>query len=673
MGIINILDAQTANMIAAGEVVDRPASALKELIENAIDAGATTIHVEIKGGGSAFMRVTDNGSGFERDDMPKALLRHATSKIKTGADLDGIMTLGFRGEALAAISSVSRIEIISRRKEDAIGTRLTGDENGIVMEDTGCPAGTTVIVRDLFYNVPARQKFLKKDSTEAAAAAAAAERIAVSHPEVSISFISEGEKKFQTPGDGKLLSAIYAVFGRDFANGLKEIDYELDGIRVTGYVTTPDNARGSRNLQIFYVNGRFIRSKTIMAALEEAFRSYLPNGKYPAGIIHVTLNPKTIDVNVHPAKLEVKFADERKIFETVYYAVKNMLVKPEKILQSQSPVKEEPKQAPKIQPQVTFTQSAPQQSASQLKAPHTAAPVTSHISSHTPPRNKDGSVIGYEVFKPNIGEEDLPLIDLSTDSTMVLKSPLVPVTEEEKKELEKKAFAYQEIPPKTEPEVSAAAEPVISVTEETVIAEPAQQVALSEEVLTEAKAYKIIGEAYNAYIFVELSDRVLIIDKHAAHERVLYESLKNKKEVVSQQLLEGIPVTLPAEQIDVLTQNLDYLEQYGFVAEPFGYDTLIIRAVPAVLSDIKDIRNIFEDFAAKLAEGNALSFEERCDRALFTVACKAAMKAGQKNNPVHNEWLVDRLLTGGDIHYCPHGRPVVKTFYKKEIEKFFDR
>jgi DNA mismatch repair protein MutL len=628
VGIINILDAQTANMIAAGEVVDRPASALKELIENAIDAGATSVNVEIKGGGSAYMRVTDNGSGFARDDMPKALLRHATSKIKTGADLDGIMTLGFRGEALAAISSVSRIEIISRRKEDKLGTRLTGDENGIVMADTGCPAGTTVIVKDLFYNVPARQKFLKRDATEAAAAAAAAERIAVSHPEVSISFISEGEKKFQTPGDGKLLAAIYAVFGRDLANGLKEIDYELDGIRISGYVTSPDNARGSRNLQIFFVNGRFIRSKTIMAALEEAFRSYLPHGKYPAGIINLTLNARSTDVNVHPAKLEIKFADERKIFEVVYYAVKNMLVKPEKIIESRSPVKEEkqspviiseeakPKQAPVIQPQVTFTQSAP-------------------------PKNKEGAVIGYEVFKPTIGEEDLPLIDLSTDSTMVLKSPLVPVTEEERKEIAKKA-----------------AEP-ITFTE--------------KNVLPEEKAYRIIGEAYNAYIFVELADKVLIIDKHAAHERVLYESLKDKKESVSQQLLEGITVTLPTEQIDILTQNLEYLTQYGFAAEPFGYDTLIIRAVPAVLSDIKDIKNIIEDFAAKLAEGNALSFEERCDRALFTVACKAAMKAGQKNDPIHNEWLVERLLTGGDIHYCPHGRPVLKTFYKREIEKFFDR
>ncbi|PKM63111.1 MAG: hypothetical protein CVU97_01775 [Firmicutes bacterium HGW-Firmicutes-21] len=604
MGIINILDTQTANMIAAGEVVDRPASALKELIENSVDAGATSICIEIKGGGRGFMRITDNGSGFARDDMPKALLRHATSKIKTGSDLDGVMTLGFRGEALAAISSVSRIEIISRRKEDELGTRLTGDENGIVMEDTGCPSGTTVIIRDLFYNLPARHKFLKRDSAEAAAAAAVTERIALSHPEIAFSFTSEGEKKFFTVGDGNLLSAIYSVYGRGLANGLKEINYEIDGVSARGFVTTPDNARGSRSLQIFFVNGRFVRSKTVMAALEEAFRSYLPHGKYPAGIINITLNVKNTDVNVHPAKLEIKFTDERKIFDAVYYAVKNMLTQPEHM-----PPKESEKQHN-----------------------HTN-PVYIHPS---PPKNSEGNVIGYEVFKPDTGEEDLPVINLTTDSTMILKSPLTELTPEEKK-------AYKD-------------------------SKPTETVLFAEE-----KSYRIIGEAYNAYIFAELDDKILVIDKHAAHERVLYEELTDKKQVVAQQLLEGITVTLPREQSDILSANLEYLGQYGFVAEPFGADTLIIRAVPSVLSNTENIESLFEAFAAKLSEGNALSFTERVDRALFTVACKAAMKAGQKNHSVHNEWLVERLLTGGDIRYCPHGRPVIKILSKREIERFFDR
>lgn len=625
MGIINILDAQTANMIAAGEVVDRPASALKELIENAVDAGATSINIEIKGGGTAFMRITDNGSGFARDDIPKALLRHATSKIKTGDDLDRIMTLGFRGEALAAISSVSRIEIISKRKEDELGTRLTGDENGIVMVDTGCPSGTTVIIRDLFYNLPARYKFLKRDSSEAAAAAAAAERIALSHPEVSFSFISEEKKKFYTPGDGKLFSAIYAVYGREFANGLKEIDYEVEGIRASGYVTKPDSARGSRNLQIFFVNGRFVRSKTVMAALEEANKSYIPHGKYPAGIINITLNVKNTDVNVHPAKLEIKFADERKIFQVVYYGVKNMLTKPEKILEKSEPVINSPKE---LQVEV-----------SQPKTEKT--PLFSY--SIQPPESNliYSAAIGHEVFKPVIGEEDLPLIDLSTDSTMTLKSP----------EIAKEVISQQ-----------------ITIADEVIKQQEENQVVFIDE-----KYYKIIGEAYNAYIFVEISDRVLIIDKHAAHERVLYQKLINKKEVVTQQLLEGILITLPREQVEILCFNFDYLRDYGFIAESFGNDTIMVRAVPAVLSELGNLQSIFESFASKLAEGNALSFAERCDRALFTVACKAAMKAGQINDPIHNEWLVKRLITGGDIHFCPHGRPIVKEISKREIEKFFDR
>lgn len=623
MGIINILDAQTANMIAAGEVVDRPASALKELIENAIDAGATSVNVEIKGGGAAFMRITDNGSGFARDDMPKALLRHATSKIKSGEDLDGISTLGFRGEALAAISSVSKIEIISKRREDALGTRLTADETGIVMVDTGCPSGTSVLVRELFYNVPARYKFLKRDSSEAAAAAAVAERIALSHPEVSISFTSEGEKKFYTNGDGKLLSTIYSVYGRDFANGLKEIDYEIESIRVSGFVTPPPHARGSRTLQIFFVNGRFVRSKTMMAALEEAFKSYLPHGKYPAGILNLTLNAKNTDVNVHPAKLEIKFADERKIFEVVYYGVKNMLKEPENILVNNTVT--------------TPPQKADPDFVSQKQENNQSFPI------------KTASTTGYEVFKPTLGEEDLPLIDLNTSSTMTVNSPILP---KEKVDI----LEYDTL-------IGEAATAAFSKQKEN--EEP--------NFFSNESLYKIIGEAYNAYIFVEIADKVLIIDKHAAHERVLYEELAHKKEVVTQQLLTGITINLPLEQVEMLTANVEYLKEYGFVAEPFGGNTLIIRAIPSTLSDLGNVEYIFESFAEKIAENNTLPFAERCDRALFTIACKAAMKAGQKNDPIHNEWLVNRLLLGGDIHVCPHGRPVMKEMSKREIEKFFDR
>ncbi|MBO4366316.1 MAG: DNA mismatch repair endonuclease MutL, partial [Clostridia bacterium] len=339
MGIINILDAQTANMIAAGEVVDRPASALKELLENALDAGATKIFVDIKGGGRVFLRVTDNGTGFFRDDMPKALLRHATSKIATGEDLTAIGTFGFRGEALAAIGSVSRMEIISRQRSETVGTRLTSDENGIVMEDTGCPEGTSVVVRDLFYNTPARQKFLKRDATEASACVTAAEHAALSHPEVSFTVSVDGERRFYTAGDGKLLTAVHTIYGKDFSSGLLPVEETMDGVHVFGYVTSPDHARGSRAMQLFFVNGRPVRSRTILAALEEAFKSFLPHGRYPGAVLFVELPLRLTDVNVHPAKLEIRFADERVIFSAVYYTVRNRL--------SESPTAEEqPEQTP---------------------------------------------------------------------------------------------------------------------------------------------------------------------------------------------------------------------------------------------------------------------------------------------------------------------------------------
>ena len=325
MGIINILDAQTANMIAAGEVVERPSSAAKELLENSIDAGATAITLEIKNGGKSLIRVTDNGCGFLRDDIPKALLRHATSKIACGNDINGIRSLGFRGEALAAISSVSRMEIITKSPKEEMGTRLTSDENGIVMEDSGCPDGTTVIMRDIYYNTPARQKFLKKDGTESASCISAAERLALSHPEISFTVICDGERRFKTEGEGKLFPAIYSVFGRDFAKSLVEADYSLLGVSVKGFITKPDAVRGSRAMQTAFVNGRFVKSKTVQAAVEEAFRSYIPRGKFPAFVIFVTLNPELTDVNVHPAKTEIKFASEKAVFRAGYYAVKNAL------------------------------------------------------------------------------------------------------------------------------------------------------------------------------------------------------------------------------------------------------------------------------------------------------------------------------------------------------------
>ncbi len=617
MGIINILDAQTANMIAAGEVVDRPASALKELLENALDAGAKRISVEIKGGGRAFLRITDDGKGFYRDDIPKALLRHATSKIRNGDDLNEILTFGFRGEALAAISSVSRMEIISRHVDETVGTRLTSDENGIVMDDTGCPIGTTVIVKDLFYNTPARQKFLKKDMTETSACVSVASAAAISHPEVSFTVSVEGERRFYTAGDGKLLQALYAIYGKAFAGGLIEVSYELDGVKAHGYVTSPDHARGNRGMQLFYVNGRSIRSKTMQAALEEAFRSYLPHGRYPACVLFLEIPYGLTDVNVHPAKLEIKFANERPVFSAVYYAVKNKLGENPASAQEQpaqeTPAAETPAPQPAPEPM--------QISVSTVRSAPTYAPT------YTPPKREEPP---RRTFDARIGEEDLDM------QTMLRFAQ--PTAEEVRAQEQSK--------------------------------EDAQHAQMQ---IDERPYHRLLGEAYNAFLFVETKNEVLVIDKHAAHERILYEKLASKKEVHTQQLLSPIPLTLADDDVANLCENASYLAEFGFEIEPFGSDTLLVRAVPASLAHTKDLKSILERFASDLTSGSRVSFAEKCDRALFTVACKAALKAGIPNDAAHNGWVVEQLMENPALRFCPHGRPVMHALTRKEIEGYFDR
>lgn len=625
MGIINILDAQTANMIAAGEVVDRPASALKELLENALDAGAKRISVEIKGGGRGFLRITDDGRGFYRDDIPKALLRHATSKIVSGDNLNEILTFGFRGEALAAISSVSRMEIISRHREETVGTRLTSDENGVVMTDTGCPEGTTVIVRDLFYNTPARQKFLKRDATEASACVSVASAAAISHPEVSFTVSVEGEKRFYTAGDGKLLQAIYAIYGKAFASGLTEVGYELDGVRAHGYVTAPDHARGNRGMQLFFVNGRPIRSKTMMAALEEAFRSYLPHGRYPACVLFLEIPYGFTDVNVHPAKLEIKFANERPVFSAVYYAVKNKLnVKPKQDVPAEEPAVLEKKEE---------TQNVSERAAEVHFEQHGCEITVRQTPSYEQPKKQEVP----KAFNANIGEEDLGM-----QTMLRCAQP-------------------------TEKEVTAYGEKQVEI-------QP-QELQMQDQQLKidERPYFRLFGEAYNAFLFVETEKEVLVIDKHAAHERILYEKLASRKEVHSQQLLASIPITLMDDDAALLCENAAYLLSFGFEIEAFGSDTVLVRAVPGTLSHTKDLKSILEGFASDLTSGSRVSFAEKCDRALFTVACKAALKAGIPNDKAHNEWVVEQLMENPSLRFCPHGRPVMHALTRKEIEGFFDR
>ncbi len=635
MGLINILDAQTANMIAAGEVVERPSSAAKEMLENSIDAGAKNITLEIKSGGRSLVRVTDDGHGFLREDIPKALLRHATSKISCGDDIYGIRSLGFRGEALAAIGAVSRLDIISKHRSEEMGTRLTADENGIVMVDTGCPDGTTVAMRDIFYNTPARQKFLKKDGSEGASCVAAAEKLALSHPEISFTVISDGERKFTTAGDGKLFPAIYAVFGREFANSLTKIEYELDGVSVSGYITTPDKARKSRAMQTVFINGRYVKSKTVQAALEEAFRSFIPRGSFPGCVIFVTLDPELTDVNVHPAKTEIKFASERDVFRAVYYAVKSALeAEPEEKLLSSQPQPKPAEQTNAVLEKQTSLFTEPQDDPF-VDSTHTVEPTPpARDIEFFPPDEPEVEPIprSKSAFRADIGEDDL----FDSGRNIVFKDGAEPSLQTE---------------PESAPE---------QIEEQLLIA-------------PESPSWRMIGQAYDAYIFVQTEENILVIDKHAAHERILYERLAANKELHIQELLTGIPVNIGREQSAILLENADFLEEKGFRIEDFGEGSIIVRTVPMSLSSIKGLNGILEDFAKILADGNSLSFAERCDRALYTVACKAALKAGIKNRPEDDENVVKMLAENPHLRYCPHGRPFIKTIPRREIEKYFDR
>ncbi len=632
MGIINILDAQTANLIAAGEVVERPSSAAKELLENSIDAGAKSITLEIRNGGRTLVRVTDDGKGFLREDIPKALLRHATSKISCGDDINGIRSLGFRGEALAAIGSVSRLEIVSKHRSESIGTRLTADENGIVMEDVGCPDGTTVAMRDIFYNTPARQKFLKKDGTEGASCVAAAERLALSHPEIAFTVINDGERKFMTSGDGELYPAIYSVFGREFAKTLAEVDYELGGVAVKGYVTLPDAVRGSRAMQTVFVNGRYVKSKTVQAALEEAFRSFIPRGRFPGCVLFVTLMHELTDVNVHPAKTEIKFASERDVFRAVYYAVKNTLsAEPE-----EKPLGETVQKKVEIKP--TLPELPPEEDPFVIPTVKTSVEEPQKDINFFPDDEKTEPKMEKTapVFRVDIGEDDL----FNSDNSFFFKDSF-PLTE------------------KT---------PEVAETLETETLEGTQL-----RIVEEKPAWRMIGQAYDSYIFVETEENILIIDKHAAHERLLYERLAANKELNVQELLAGVPVTLGREQSAILLENSAFLEEKGFRIEDFGEGAIIVRTVPATLGNLKGLNNILEDFARTLSDGNGLSFAERCDRALYTVACKAALKARVKNRPEDDENVIRMLAENPQLRYCPHGRPFIKKLPKREIEKYFDR
>lgn len=634
MNVINVLDAQSANMIAAGEVVERPAAAVKELAENAIDAGATAVSVEIKDGGNTFIRVSDNGVGMSADDLPKALLRHATSKIKSGADIDGVLTLGFRGEALAAISAVSRMSVISRYRGTQLGNLLTAEGEGVTVEEVGCPEGTTVLVEDLFYNTPARRKFMKKDVTEAAACRAAVEKLAVSHPNVAFRFTSEGELKFATTGDGSLKNAIADTFGDGFAKGLIEVTGNAEDVQLHGYVSTPEAARGRNNAVNVFVNNRYVVSKTVAAAIKEAFKSYIPHDRYPAAVLFLTLPPKTVDVNVHPAKIEVKFTNERAVYEAVYYGIRTALQRGDAFTGGEDDI---------------FVRGGDIAPKAKLDSTPTPAPTKG---SYTPPvvqetgLRQSAAIFNAADFVPTEAELQGVLLDIppsarqqSTEELQVA-APSV-----------KHALQTEEKPEKSE------------TTENTKQA----------ELVADLPVHRYVGEAWNAYIMAETPDALYIIDKHAAHERILYEQLRQSTTAQSQALLTPVIVELDAEEATLLVEEREYLYTLGFDIDLFGDKSVALRAVPAALNSETQLAPLLQQFAASLAAGGALPFKERVDRALFTMACKAAVKAGVRNTEEDNKWIIDRLFKDGTIKYCPHGRPVAKVIPRREADKWFDR
>lgn len=640
---IQILSPHLADLIAAGEVVERPASVVKELVENAFDAGARTVTVELRGGGATYLRVTDDGCGMTPEDAGIAFLRHATSKLHDAQGLEAIGTMGFRGEALAAISAVSHITLTTRRQGAPGGTHMTLDAGEIQdMYETGCPEGTTMIVRDLFYNTPARRKFLKTDRAEGAACAAAALRCALGRPDVSVRCIRDGEELFFSPGDNKLDSCVYSLLGRELAKTLLPCESEVDGVRVHGFISSPAAGRGSRAQQHFFCNGRWIRSAALQAALEQAYRNTLLVGRFPACVLYVELSCAAVDVNVHPAKTEVKFSHERAVFDAVYYGARAAL-EAERAPAAAAPKPAAPKPepepvsapAPKADP---FLPAAPSRSA----AP--AAPVFS----------------GARTYAPAAPAEE----------ALSFRSPTA------------SAFAAPRVtpPPVFTPPAPAAPQPpvpkpVVQPVQTALEPESAEQETpspLARAVPPETPPARLIGEAMHTYILVEKGDTLILIDKHAAHERINFDRLRQSPaDIPSQTLLEPLPFTPDASDAEVLQQHGDTLAELGFTLEPFGRSDYILRGVPAQI-DAGDALPALEEICAQLRHGAHTDAQAVRDEVLKTVACKAAIKAGWQTEPEELLRLADAVCAG-EVKYCPHGRPVAVTLTRRELDKLFKR
>lgn len=622
---INILPPLVADMIAAGEVVERPASVIKELMENSFDAGASKVTVEFKSGGATYIKITDDGCGMSPEDAGIAFTRHATSKLHDEKGLEAIGTMGFRGEALAAIAAVSRIELITREKGAAEGVRVSVQAGDIIdMSPIGCPEGTSITVRDIFHNTPARLKFLKSDRSEASACISAALHCALGRPEVSVRLKRDGEEVFFTPGDGREESAVYALLGRETARGMLPVSGKGESMAVTGFTSSPAFGRGNRANQHFYCNGRYIKSVLLQSAVEQAYKNTLLTGKFPSCVLYLELSRGAVDVNVHPAKTEVKFSDEKKVFDLVYQTVRACLEAEEKPIEiTLSEGTRRAVSAPK--PEFFRSMSAEEYRAKAASAAVAARPVSSAPVSA--PRREERPVFrapaAYPAPEPPQKDPVLPKID---------KNPLFSPAPE-RKNVEKSVENVEKI---------------------------------------SAPACRVIGEALDTYILAEIGDELMLIDKHAAHERMIFDRLKaQNRQIMSQTLLATVIIRPTAEDAEIIEKNAALLDEMGFEVEPFGEESFAVRSVPDDV-DVSEAASALEEICQRLREGGEVSAESTRDEILHTVACKAAIKAGRRHDIAELERIACAVASG-EVKYCPHGRPVSARLSKKQLDKFFSR
>lgn len=701
MGRINVLDKHTAELIAAGEVVERPSSVVKELLENSIDAGATQITVEIMHGGIDYLRITDNGCGILKEDVRNAFKRNATSKISVDSDLEKIGTLGFRGEALASISSVSKVQLITKAKEENIGSayEIDGGEE-ISFDDAGCPDGTTFIMRSLFYNVPARYKFLKKDVAEGNAVASVIDKIALSHPEIAITFIRDNKRVLKTAGDGKLMSAIYAVYGRDFASTLIPVDYELNGMKLTGYISRPTNGRANRNMQNTFINGRFVKSRTISVALEEACKGSIMIGKFPSCVLNLQISPEAVDVNVHPSKIEVRFINERPVFDTVYHGVKSALLRgdsrKEAVLNHNNTVNIKPlnpfnlankvinKEPPKS------VQKAPEKPREKSIFDELDLP-TKTVKYNKVNKVSDSSSVQkkYMEFLENnkkLSENNQTtnntvcnnidnnvINNVSTESKIETKMDEVKEDTSLNQEVQKvNPFEELELEKITTEEKKSDVDVVLPTERQT--NSSSENIEIKTLIDEDKQSFRFIGEAMNTYIIVETdNNKLVLIDKHAAHERIIFEKLKREKGTGSVQLLLiPITVTLEKNEYTVAIEHLDMFKNVGFDVEDFGNGTLIVRSAPSYLRN-DDIEDTIIEICGYIAENRKNVMSEHMEWIYHNISCRSAIKAGDSSTAKELIDIAKTVFSDDSIRYCPHGRPVCIELSKYEIEKQFGR